>query len=205
MFVTKQEDMMPDYGWRDEDRDWRRSNDRYSNDRSSNDRYSSGRYGRDDDWSRDDRRGYSARDRDYQMSQGSSYARPMEPGQTRYENRGYGRDYGPYDQGRYGYNQGQGYGSDRGYRDRDDFDYRGDRNYRGGYGGAYRGERGEYGRRDRDWMDRAGDEVASWMGDDDAEYRREMDRRRDAQRGSYRDDDDYRRGGYGSRRWRDDW
>jgi osmotically-inducible protein OsmY len=54
-----------------------------------------------------------------------------------------------------------------------------DRHGRGGY------------RRDRDraddrgYMDRAGDEVRSWFGDDDAEYRRRMDEQRDRQRENY--------------------
>ncbi|GHD05032.1 SWFGD domain-containing protein [Tianweitania populi] len=73
---------------------------------------------------------------------------------------------------------------------------------------SYRG-----GDRDRDWSDRAGDEVRSWFGDDDAERRRMQDDRaagRDysssyGNRGSYRDDD-YARGGssgnYGSERSR---
>jgi hypothetical protein len=45
---------------------------------------------------------------------------------------------------------------------------------------GYRGEdwRGPHGGRGRDWMDRAGDEVSSWFGDEEAARRREMDRRR---------------------------
>ncbi len=39
---------------------------------------------------------------------------------------------------------------------------------------------GSYGRgEDRDMWDRAGDEIASWFGDEDAERRRDMDARRD--------------------------
>ena len=42
---------------------------------------------------------------------------------------------------------------------------------------AYPGERRTSDRdNDRDWWDRASDEVASWFGDDDAERRRRMDR-----------------------------
>ena len=37
-------------------------------------------------------------------------------------------------------------------------------------GEAYRGERG-YGREDRGFVDRAGDEVRSWFGDEEAERR----------------------------------
>ena len=52
-----------------------------------------------------------------------------------------------------------------------------DREGRGGYG-----HRDDYARRDRsrDWSDRAGDEVRSWLGDDDAERRRRMDEARSA-------------------------
>ncbi|WP_090845397.1 SWFGD domain-containing protein [Paracoccus alkenifer] len=58
---------------------------------------------------------------------------------------------------------GSGY---RGYRDRDR-----DRNRDRGWA-DYRAE-------DRGWIERAGDEVASWFGDDDAERRRHMDDLRD--------------------------
>ena len=63
--------------------------------------------------------------------------------------------------------------------------------------------RDRYGDRDnaRDWMDRAGDEVASWFGDDEAERRRRKDERRD-------EDAHRRRYGYpqgGRDRFRNDW
>ncbi|RVE93048.1 BON domain-containing protein [Sinorhizobium meliloti] len=54
------------------------------------------------------------------------------------------------------------------------YGYRSEGRYRG-YGGY--GETRDY-RRDRDFLDRASDEVASWFGDEDAERRREMDRHR---------------------------
>jgi hypothetical protein len=57
-------------------------------------------------------------------------------------------------------------------------------------------DRGSYGR--RDWGDRAGDEVRSWFGDDDAERRRRMDERR-------YDRYDSDRTSYDSRRRHDDW
>jgi osmotically-inducible protein OsmY len=44
-------------------------------------------------------------------------------------------------------------------------------------GGRY-GSRSDYGNRDRDWWDRATDEVSSWFGDKDAERRRQMDEHR---------------------------
>ena len=70
------------------------------------------------------------------------------------------------------------------------------------YDEQYRGDRGRQG--DRGFMDRAGDEVRSWFGDDDAERRRQMDDRegfRDRQWGQssgYGRGQDYRRPDYGS-------
>jgi hypothetical protein len=89
------------------------------------------------------------------------------------------------------------YGSD----DRDDNRWR-DRDDRN-RGGNWRGEgRGGHGRGDDDrgFFDRAGDEVRSWFGDDDAQRRREMDERRweQEQRMSGRRDNDSRPGGMGS-------
>ena len=47
------------------------------------------------------------------------------------------------------------------------------RDYAGGYGNRdYRGQ----GQDDRNWLDKAGDEVASWFGDDEASRRRDMDK-----------------------------
>src|SRR3954468_10963562 len=66
---------------------------------------------------------------------------------------------------------------------------------RGGEGG------GGYGRDDeRGFFDRAGDEVRSWFGDDEAQRRREMDERRWEQehRMSGHRDNDPRSGGPGS-------
>ena len=53
-------------------------------------------------------------------------------------------------------------------RDEDRYDMRRDRP---------RGRRADYDRDDRDFFDRAGDEVRSWFGDESAERRREMDER----------------------------
>ena len=78
-------------------------------------------------------------------------------------------------------------------QDRDDREGRG----RGGYG-----HRDDYARwdRSRDWSDRVGDEVRSWLGDDDAERRRRMDEARgygmagSGRRGAYYADEG---GGFG--------
>ena len=69
---------------------------------------------------------------------------------------------------------------------------------RGAYGHRYDDSRGD---RSRDWPDRAGDEVRSWFGDDDAERRRRMDEARGygmgpERRGAYYADEG---GGYGGR------
>ena len=81
--------------------------------------------------------------------------------------------------------------------------YRGEGYYGGYYGSPERGREREreYGRRgERGFFDRAGDEVRSWFGDEDAERRRARDERelRDAERGWGRDDRDER--GWGSSR-----
>ncbi len=88
-----------------------------------------------------------------------------------------------------------GYGSDdrsdNRWRDRDDRD-------RGGWRSEGRGGYGRGGD-DRGFFDRAGDEVRSWFGDDDAQRRREMDERRweQEQRMTGRRDNDPRSGGSG--------
>ena len=62
-----------------------------------------------------------------------------------------------------------------------DYGRRGD-GYAGGYGGgggsgSRGGYRDRYDRDDRGFFDKAGDEIASWFGDEDAARRREMDHR----------------------------
>lgn len=103
--------------------------------------------------------------------------------------RGYGgadRSRGEQDYGREQYGQ-RDYGSYGGTGRRD---YRGDRsNERQDYGRTPQG----YDYQDRGFFDRAGDEVRSWFGDDDAERRRRADERYDQR---YRDD--YPSGDYAS-------
>jgi hypothetical protein len=91
-----------------------------------------------------------------------------------------------------------GYGSD----DRDDNRWRerDERNRSERGGGGWRGEgRGGSGRDDdRGFFDRAGDQVRSWLGDDDAQRRREVDERRWEQEQRMRGGrDDPRSGGSG--------
>ena len=80
---------------------------------------------------------------------------------------------------RYGDNR---YGEDR-YRDR--YSSR-ERNY-------------ERGRDDRGFFDRAGDEVRSWFGEEEAEHRREADERRWEREQAMRDRQDQRYGGAAGR------
>ena len=157
--------------------------------------------------------------RDYSYSSARDY---QAAGQL---DRDYGsRDYGPREYGYAGYAQrdqraGRNAGQRRYTRDAG---FAGD--YRGSYGSAGRrftdagdrdygranmyGQRddrprGDYGRspqgysyEDRGFFERAGDEVRSWFGDDEAERRREMDSRYDEREGGrwnspYARDDDY--------------
>jgi hypothetical protein len=92
------------------------------------------------------------------------------------------RDRGGYGQERYrGYGErergyGETYGAGRDYRDRGDYgrdQFRSDRDR--GYGRAP----ADYDYDDRGFLSRAGDEVRSWLGDEDAERRREADARYD--------------------------
>jgi osmotically-inducible protein OsmY len=84
-----------------------------------------------------------------------------------------------------GSNWGSSYGTS-GNRNRE-YDEYGGRYRSSGMSGGYQGSGSNYGRYDdrenrnrgdRDWWDRTKDEVSSWFGDDSAERRREMDRRR---------------------------
>lgn len=94
----------------------------------------------------------------------------------------------------------RGYSAPRGYRDYDDRETSGSRGYRDQYDGGRRRDRDPsgYSYDDRGFFDRAGDEVRSWFGDEDAERRRAMDARYDERFGDSpaRRDDDY----YGWRR-----
>lgn len=57
--------------------------------------------------------------------------------------------------------------------------------YRAQYAGQYRGQDGSH---ERDFMDRAGDEIASWFGNEDATARREADHRGRGPKGYVRSD-----------------
>lgn len=140
-------------------------------------------------------------------SYGGSYSEPSRQYSRRFErgrdygNYGYdresdyGRDYGDRDYGRESYYGGAsgrtggrryGYGREgsAGYYGRD-YD-RGYGNYRRDSDRGYDGERynqirSDYGVEERDWWDRASDELASWFGDKEAALRRRMDEVRGGQ------------------------
>nr|WP_294811609.1 DUF2171 domain-containing protein [uncultured Sphingomonas sp.] len=121
--------------------------------------------------------------RDYTYSSARDYAAAGELG---YGGRPRGRAW----RDDYDWNDRGGDYRGRDYRDRERSDY-----YRGGtagrgFGGArdydrgrsYSGGRAGYGE-DRGFFERAGDEVRSWFGDEEAERRREMDQRYDERLG----------------------
>ncbi|WP_210356844.1 DUF2171 domain-containing protein [Sphingomonas beigongshangi] len=198
----------------DNDRDYGRreyGNQRYEQrDRFNRDRDAQGGrgYGRDDAYGRSDAYGRGSRDDSY--GRGS---RDWGQSDNRFaqQNR-YGAD-----QDRYGARQDYhgSYGHDgRRFLDvgqnrhADDDNYRGRYDNRGSYGegrsaGRPSSQQGGYGRQpqgydydERGFFARAGDEVRSWFGDEDAERRREMDSRYDERHANDREDDygNWRRG-----------
>ena len=140
-------------------------------------------YGSGRDWDRDDNRGGYQRD----DSRGQGYGQ-SNYGQSNYGQgqRGYGRD--SYDQDYFGSNVGRGdygAGARQGQGGRD-FERGGSQSRQQNYGRQPQG----YSYDDRGFLDRAGDEVRSWFGDEEAERRRELDGRYD-QRYAGQHDDDY--------------
>ncbi len=131
-------------------------------------------YGRDDHGER----GYYSRNRSQEFADrggqyGDDYRRgATEPGYNDYNSISYGSSYG----GNREYGRDRSYGGFSG----------------GGYGGnrTYGREPQGYDYRNRGFFDRAGDEVRSWFGDDEAERRRELD----AQYSRDRDYDTWRSG-----------
>lgn len=136
--------------------------------------------------------------RDYSYSSAREYAAAGQLGREDRNFRGGGTGYGDRD-----YYGGQSAGRDRG-------DWRGsyasdghrfaetdrDRGHRPDHDRARGGNYGRppegYRYQDRGFFDRAGDEVRSWFGDDEAERRREFDQRYDERAGSSHHDSDYR-------------
>lgn len=126
-------------------------------------------YGSRSDWGRSDDRGSDDR------------------GSSDWGSRHYGGDYG---RGRMdrdeGYGEGRGFGGYRGWRS--EYGYGEDRDPSRRWSSDWGSDRGrEHGRRDRGeergFLERAGDEIASWFGDDDAGRRRREDEMRAQHRG----------------------
>lgn len=153
--ISRQQEQFEDSSWGDDDR-WQMGEVR----------------DRDDDYGQFDVGGQS-----YGRERG--YARETIPmrGQEGYSPGSYGPHY-------YGNREGRGFRSFTG-SDFGGADFSGPRQPygaggydRGAFGAAPRGEYGGYGERsERGFFERAGDEVASWFGDDDAARRREQDHR----------------------------
>lgn len=192
---------------------------------SARDYQAAGQFDRDDRQSyrgRDDRQGYGSQEygngRYGQRDQQQGYYQSGRGGYDRDDrgDRGYGRyesqsENRYVERNRYGADANRDQGSSREYhgsygagsRRFEDFGrtkHADDDNYRGG--GNERG-RQSYGRQpqgydyeDRGFFARAGDEVRSWFGDEDAERRREYDSRMDERAYNDRDDDyhSWRRG-----------
>jgi osmotically-inducible protein OsmY len=108
-------------------------------------------------------------ERRYGYGRSGSYGEQYRRG---YRGRSYSEPYGAYDYGRHEY----------GDRTREPYYQRGrEGEYRRGYEGEYREPyyRGGYGRgEERGFFERAGDEIKSWFGDDEAERRRRADEMR---------------------------
>jgi len=148
----------------------------YGSDRYGSDRYGQDQYGRSDQG----RGGYSRGGYDRQAYGATDYGHDR---YRRYEQQGGQRQY----RGAYG-SDGRPFEDAGRYRhDEDDTRRRGQQ---GGYGRQPQGYQYE----DRGFIQRAGDEVRSWFGDDEAERRREADQRYDERADGGRSrhhDDDY--------------
>ncbi|HEX4740240.1 MAG TPA: BON domain-containing protein [Caulobacteraceae bacterium] len=194
--------------WGDRDRDWRGDRDRYDyGERGRQDERNFGRYGgseRSGDYYDQGRR--SGGRMDYEAGNPGRYGREARVGGQPYASSDWPNYASDYDYRRdyrgagsdfddYGRDYGRGYGAWRGERG---YGYGGfgsgaygstygsGVNY--GYGpdyGRYDRGRNEYGRSrygdDRNWFDKAGDEVQSWFGDRDAERRRQQDHVREGE------------------------
>ena len=151
--------------------------------------YYGGRSSRGSNYGGDRGQGYGSRDFDYGDRGGRSYGAQGDRYRGSYAHDGH----------RFTEQDDRGYGGDRSYgRDRSE---RGDRFYgdRDHGGDRFRGDHQrrdlDYDAEDRGFLARAGDEVRSWFGDEEAERRRERDQRYDEQMARYDDrqgDDAYR-------------
>lgn len=176
----------------------------------------SGGYGQREGWQREFGRqsyrqqGYGQRDHSTRQSGSRSYG-PQEYGHGRYGDRERQQDGSSYGPQRYGQSQSGGYGRGyqgegrqydsfgRGGRHQGDDERQRDERFRNAAGGWSGGNRQghprdrntprDYDYDDRGFFARAGDEVRSWFGDDEAERRREADMRYDERAYNDRDSD----------------
>lgn len=168
------------------------------------------RFGDDYDRSEEMQGNYKERERGYGAERSRQNRQTYDANRYR-ERGGHGQDFerpepysrrGQYERQSYGqqdYGRTQNYGSQP--RDRynsapqaRDFD---EGRHSGGFGnqtGFYndRGREARYNASDRGWLERAGDEVASWFGDDDAAARRDIDHRGRGPKNYQRSDDKIR-------------
>lgn len=156
-----------------------------------------------DDWRRRDDGDYG-RDYgyggDYARSSAREYAAAGEFGRDRDDHRGGGRDYygvqSGRDSGRFGgrnWDRDDNRGFGGGYRGSRDSGWDNQRSSSQGRGGYDRRPEG-YNYQDRDFFSRAGDEVRSWFGDEEAERRREQDARYDERYGGNHERDSHYHG-----------
>ena len=127
-------------------------------------------------WRNDrDRRDWPGGERDVRdLGSHRDYGRDMLDDMRRYARGGSGSD----DRGRGDYGRMEDGRRDYGRQDYGRQDYGRSDYGRADYGGADYGRGGHYGGRepdDRGFLERAGDEMASWFGDEDAESRRRLD------------------------------
>ncbi len=133
---------------------------------------------------------YGSRDFDYSDRGGRSYGAQGDRYRGSYAQDG----------NRFGEQRDRGYGGNRAYGN--DRGYGNDRSGVGGndrFGGDRQRQNLDYDAGDRGFLARAGDEVRSWFGDEDAERRRERDQRYDEQMSQYDD----RHSDHAYRSWRD--
>jgi osmotically-inducible protein OsmY len=202
MYENPRDHFSPRYGdKRDDDRErrWRREEQRYRREAWDDNRFD------DDRWDNRRRRGEFGYGQTFRDADYAGYDRYG----ARREDLGYGpewRDEGPrYDHRERVRHHDHGYGSSAGYRQSGDSRYftgqqtgwtvggpdRAPAYGHGGYGEDYRPHGYDRSPRDehRGFFDKAGDEIASWFGDDDAARRREMDHRGRGPKGYVRSDE----------------
>lgn len=185
-----------------QDNQWRDERFQRENGRSSARDYQAAGYNRDDDRNyRGGGTGYGGGDQGRYHDDGpyntSGYGREIS-GNSPYERDDYGRGRSggreSYGGGRSGGQAYRGTYASDGHRFADSGDRSGwgrDQGRGGQRQGGYGGQPQGYDYQDRGFFDRAGDEVRSWFGDEEAERRRRMDERYDGRSGGQSSSDDH--------------